>query len=497
MKHQIWLENNLNHWVYLLPELFLLGGAFLMLTLSAWSKLKRPWALALGLGIFSSAFACGLYASSQSDILLFSNLLQVDSLVHFSRPFFILCSAIASLFIFQAVTFSSDKKFLETLAFLMVITVGFVFMSMSVDLLMVILSIEMVSILSYLLVARKPNDAFSSEAGLKYILFGAVASGIMMFGFSFIFGLTGSSFYDDMMLKVHSTLQPSEYILLFFGLVSVLIGFGFKMTTFPTQMWAPDVYQGAPTSITAFLSVSSKAAGFLIFIRLLVSFRFQVEQGISQITELLRIRDVLVVFGLFSMLIGNVSALRQKNIKRMMAYSSIAHAGFLLLGLSVLNRSGLEAVIFYLMVYAATNLGTFYIIHLRVLDTGNDHIDSFRGYGNQNIWMAVAMSGFLISLIGLPPFGGFIAKFYIFKALLMERYFMTALFAAINSVIAVYYYMNIIKWMFFKEGNDPEYPRYPAYGMILILALSTVTWVMGIYWWPFTEIASRAIRSFF
>ncbi|MCB1197621.1 MAG: NADH-quinone oxidoreductase subunit N [Deltaproteobacteria bacterium] len=497
----IWQSSNLESLWYILPELLLLGGAFGFLTMSLFTPHNRrnilAWAILILLTSLFMAMS-GVGTSAEGRVGLFSGLLVVDAFSMYAKVFFILSSMIASFFFYQSKTFGSTKKLLETLAFLMVLTVGLCWMAMSVDLLMTFISLEMVSILSYLLVASKPKDAFSSEAGLKYILFGAVASGIMLFGLSFLFGMVGASDYAAIARHLQGDLHTTEILVLFFSFICILVGFGFKMTIFPTQMWVPDVYQGAPTSVTAFLSVSSKAGGFLIFMRLLIELKVHLGSGaFESLIAQIKMHEILVFFGVMSMIIGNVSALKQKNLKRLMAYSSIAHAGFILLGLSCLGQDGFFAVLFYLFVYMLMNFGAFYIIHLRVIDTGNDHIDSFRGYGNQNIWMSVSMTIFLLSMIGLPPFSGFIAKFYVFKSLLSQKYYMTALLGGINTAIAVYYYMKIIKWMFLKDGNDPEIPRYGKLARVYVILLLVPVISLGIYWKPLIDWVEASLSFVF
>lgn len=500
MIFEAWQTSNFDSLFYILPELLLIGGAFLFLVLSLFPFQKRLWVLVAALALLVVSFFASIATFEGVEggrVTLFSNLLILDPFSMYARVFFVLASIIVSFFFYQAKTFSSTKKLLETLSFLMVLTVGLSWMAMSVDIIMTFISLEMVSILSYLLVASKPKDAFSSEAGLKYILFGAVASGIMLFGLSYLFGMVGSSDYFSIASHIKNGLEPVEVLMLFFSLICILVGFGFKMTIFPTQMWVPDVYQGAPTSVTAFLSVSSKAGGFLVFIRFLIEIFLQLGQEVHLFIAQVRLHEILVFFGVISMLIGNVSALKQKNIKRLMAYSSIAHAGFILIGLSCFTKEGFSSVLFYLMIYMIMNFGAFYIIHLRVIDTGNDHIDSFRGYGNQNIWMSVSMTIFLLSLIGLPPFAGFIAKFYVFKSLIGEKYYVAALLGGMNTAIAVYYYMKIIKWMFLKEGNDPEIPRYGKLSRIYVIMLLVPVIFLGIYWKPLLQWIDLSISFIF
>lgn len=496
----LWHSSNVQSLVFIIPELILVGMALVYLGLSLTKLNSRPFVLLLSLVVLLTVFVSSLLtfdALGPARINLFSELIVMDPFSMFARIFFVLCAVMVGFFFYQSSTFFNVKKYLEAMAFLFVLTTGLSFMAMSIDFLMTFLSLEMVSILSYLLVASKPRDAFSSEAGLKYILFGAVASGIMLFGISFLFGMVGSSDYATVGLFLRGPIDTYELVVLFFVMICLLVGFGFKMTIFPTQMWAPDVYQGAPTPVTAFLSVASKAGGFFIFMRFLFEVMLQLPYQAADVLNSLKLHEILVFFGVLSMFIGNVSALRQKNIKRMMAYSSIAHAGFILLGVSTFSKEGFVSVLLYLLIYMLMNFGAFYIIHLRVLDKGSDHIDSFRGFGNQNTWMSVAMTLFLLSLIGLPPFSGFIAKFYVFRSLIAQEYYVAALMGAINTAIAVYYYMKIIKWMFLKDGNDPEIPAYSHLSRVFVASLLIPVVLFGVYWQPILNWAKWSIDFLF
>jgi NADH-quinone oxidoreductase subunit N len=485
--------------LFLLPQIVLTLGALSLLFFSMFRVTNRTFligftVIVLLLSMKATVHVEHVMQGGRKE--LFNGLTVWDSLSYYGHVFFQVIAILCIFFIHISKTFANPKRFIEALAFLLVLTIGLIFMMISKDILMMFLAVEMVSILSYLLVSSKDNDAYSSEAGLKYILYGAVASGLMIYGFSFLFGLAGSSDLHQIGNFLAQGYTPQHRVVVFFSFLAIFMGFGFKMATFPTQMWCPDVYQGAPIPISAFLSVGPKAAGFLMMIRFIHE-TLLAHTGWQDLVAAIELQQVLGFFAIMTMFIGNVGALRQKSLKRLMAYSSIAHAGFILLGIASFTPKGFEASIFYLVHYVFMNLGAFYIIHLRILDTGNDHIDSFRGFGNQNLRMAVFMTIFLFSLTGLPPFSGFISKFYIFSSLIQSQHYVWALLAAVNTAIALYYYVKIIKWMFLKEGNDPTIPRYAWASRIFTMFLVVPVIVFGVYWKPVQVFVRLSLGTIF
>jgi len=376
---------------------------------------------------------------------------------------------------------------------------GTMFMASSSNLLTAYLSLELVSLTSYVLTGFLPHSRRSSEAALKYLIYGGVASGTMIYGMSWIFGMTGSLDYA----AIQGALAQNQVskVALFMAFVFIMAGFGYKIVFVPFHMWSPDVYQGAPTPFTAFLSVASNAAGIAIMIR----FFFP---GVSnmgadgQWTTAAGVEwpHVLLFVSMLTMTVGNLSALNQKNLKRMLAYSGIAHAGYMLMGLAVLTNDGLQAILFYVVVYLIMNLGAFLVVVMIANATGNEDIDSYRGLAWRGaVVPAVCLAVFLFSLTGLPPFAGFIGKFFLFAAVLKAGgvFVILALVAVANSVVSLYYYAKVVKVMFL-DTPDPSDKAVAVDGgnFTLLLPLTVLTVVFGIYFYPLSHYASQSLRFF-
>lgn len=342
----------------------------------------------------------------------------------------------------------------------------------SQNLLMIYLAIEFMSLMSYLLVAYAPASARSSEAGLKYLLFGAVASGVFLFGASYFYGITGSldlAAVSGLAGKTQFGLGP-----ILAGLL-LLSGFLFKIAAVPMQAWCPDAYEGAPTAIAAFLSVAPKAAGFAVLIRVA-----------GLMGEFADWPTIIAVISAVTMTFGNLSAIPQTNLKRLFAYSSIAHAGYILMGIAAFSAKGVESVAFYLIAYAIMNLGAFLVVLIVANESGDETIGAYSGLarrGRAGMVLAVAMMIFLLSLVGIPPFVGFVGKFYLFMAVLDSNLVWLAVVGVINSVISLYYYMRIAREMFFTESVTAiplEIKGRRLYACLALLAVATT--VLGVVW---------------
>ncbi|MBF0245909.1 MAG: NADH-quinone oxidoreductase subunit N [Planctomycetes bacterium] len=331
----------------------------------------------------------------------------------------------------------------------------------------------------------------SSEAALKYVIYGALASGIMLFGISWLYGLSGQlSFYG--MAETFSSLSGGEALALkaisVFALLMVFVGFAYKVAAVPFHMWCPDVYEGAPTPITAILSVGPKAAGFAVMIRF-----FAVVFGESAIPWM----PLMGLISVLTMTLGNLVAIVQDNVKRLLAYSSIAHAGYLLMAVAVFSSDAISAVMFYLGVYMLMNLGAFLVVIAVRESTGREDIGAYKGLSQTHPLLALTMAVFLFSLVGLPPLGGFIGKFYIFAALLHKGgvwYYSLALIGVLNSAISLYYYARVLKAMFFVEPEaGAEMGRAVAWNhKALAVLLSVPVLVLGVYWKPLQEFTTNA-----
>jgi NADH-quinone oxidoreductase subunit N len=347
-----------------------------------------------------------------------------------------------------------------------------------------------VSLTSYVLTGFLKHNRRSSEAALKYLIYGGVASGAMIFGMSWIFGLTGSLDYGVIATKLPALDAASRPALLV-ALVLVLVGLGYKVAAVPFHMWAPDVYTGAPLPITTFLAVGSKAAGFALMVRF---FHFGVTEAGGP-SDLVTGSPIPLLLGLVSavtMTVGNLAALSQENVKRLLAYSSISHAGYALIGVVVFADAGVQAVLFYLAVYYVMNLGAFWVVMLVVNASGREDITAFRGLAwRGGALPAVALAIFLFSLAGLPPFAGFLAKLEIFKAGIEGGEYALVVIGALNSVISLYYYARIVRVMFLDEPAAEDAPVRFAWsdvGAVMVLSAATLVlffqygWLAGHTW---------------
>ncbi|MBI2252691.1 MAG: NADH-quinone oxidoreductase subunit N, partial [Armatimonadetes bacterium] len=300
------------------------------------------------------------------------------------------------------------------------------------ELITLFVSLELVSIPLYILASFNRNDQKSAEAGLKYFLLGALSSGILLYGMSLIYGTLQTTFLTNILLKL-SKLEEFPLALIL-GLIFVLAGLGFKIASAPFHMWAPDVYQGAPTPITAFISIGPKAAGIAVLSRLFLGYFITLKPDWT---------FILSILSIFSMTIGNLAALSQTNFKRMLAYSGIAQIGYILIGLTSASVSGLSGVLFYILIYALTNLGAFSIIIIYALETGSEEIKDYAGLVKRSPLLASILFLALLSLAGVPPLSGFIGKFYLFTSAFQAKLYFLVFMGIINSVISLYYYLSV------------------------------------------------------
>jgi NADH-quinone oxidoreductase subunit N len=375
-----------------------------------------------------------------------------------------------------------DRKMGEFYALLLGSVVGMFGMASATHLLMFYLSVEFASLTSYLLTAFIKRDMKGSEAGLKYVVYGSVASGLMIYGVSLVYGMTGS-LHIEALGEAFAAGGLSSTALLVAGVLA-FAGFAYKMAAFPMHFWCPDVYEGASTPITAFLSVSSKAAGFALFIRFLLAFNpdFRVEWGTEG--ALLAWPTLIAVVSAASMTIGNLAALAQTNVKRMLAYSSIAHAGYLLMGVSTLRPGAgpeqTNALLFYFVVYLFMNLGAFYVASSAESDPNlrATNVDDYDGLGRKAPFIGACLTLFLFSLIGIPPTAGFTGKFQLFMNVIESGSYWLAVVAGANTAISMYYYARLLKAMYFADGRADARPSTPFVARALIgLMAIPVVWL--------------------
>jgi NADH-quinone oxidoreductase subunit N len=433
------------------PEITMAAAAVLVILLDLFIKQKYVTRyLSLAGLVVAGVFAVIMWGDNNP--ALFNNMLAADNFAVFFKLLFL---GIAFLVILSSSDyenkFSSFKS--EYYALILISTLGMMLMASAADMISLFISLELASIPLYVLVSLL-KDKKSTESALKYLLLGAIASAVVLYGMALVFGATG----ETQLAAIAQSLQtgadttPLGNPGLYMGIVLMVAGFGFKIAAVPFQMWVPDVYEGAPTTITAYLSVASKAAGFAIILRVFFT-AFGIPFEISNNWGI-----IFAVLSVISMFIGNIAAIPQTNIKRMLGYSSIAQAGYLMVGLAtfglampstLIAESGL---LFFLVSYALTNLGAFIAVVIISGKINSDAIADYAGLGKRSPLLALALTFCLISLIGIPPTAGFMAKFYIFSLAVEHGLLWLVVLAVINSVISAYYYLRVVKVMWFNES---------------------------------------------
>jgi NADH-quinone oxidoreductase subunit N len=437
----------------------------------------------------------GMHAS------IFTNMIAVDSFAYFFKLVIILSAVLIVAFSLGSVELNTAGRRLgEYYSVLVALTLGMVLMAGASNLLMMYLALELSSISSYILSGYTKEASDSSEASLKYVIYGALSSGLMLYGISIIYGLTGSlDIYAVNQALARGTV--SGFALLIAGALTIA-GFGYKISAVPFHFWAPDVYEGAPITITAFLSVASKAGGFAMLIRFIkVTFIdssvVTLPVGAWATLKGFEWPQMVAILSVLSMTAGNLIAIWQNNLKRLLAYSSIAHAGYMLMGVVVLNNEGIAAILVYFAVYLFMNLGAFYVVMLIANKIGSEDIEDYRGLGSRAPVISVALAIFLVSLTGLPPTAGFVGKLYLFAALLNSGWVWLAIVGALNSVISLYYYVRIFRNMYLRTDDQPAAPI--AFGKIqtgIVLALVVPTLLLGLYFTPLVQLAQASVKIF-
>lgn len=339
----------------------------------------------------------------------------------------------------------SGTSLAEFIAIMLTATLGGMFLSGASELVMIFVSLEMLSISSYLMTGYMKRDPRSNEAALKYLLIGASSSGIFLYGISLLYGLSGGETTLEGIAAKITNVSGGQSLALAISLVFVIAGIAFKISAVPFHQWTPDVYEGSPTPVVAFLSVGSKAAGFALAIRLLVTaFALVSEQW----------RFIFTALAILSLILGNVVALAQTSMKRMLAYSSIGQAGFIMIGLIAGTDAGYSSMIFYLLIYLFMNLGAFICVILFALRTGTDQISEYAGLYQKDPFLTLCLSICLLSLGGIPPLAGFFGKIYIFWAGWQAGLYGLVLIGLVASVISIYYYIRVVKMMVVKEPQE-------------------------------------------
>ena len=311
---------------------------------------------------------------------------------------------------------------------------------------------------------------------------------------SVLYGITGSTNLSEINTLINS--PDGNQLTFLISIIMIFAGIGFKISIVPFHFWTPDVYEGAPISITAFLSVASKAAGFAVLIRFLkVTFASSINgSGYWQLIQFIDWQTLLILFSIITMTYGNFAALWQDNIKRMLAYSSIAHAGYLMLGVAVLSNQGILAVLVYFFIYMFMNLGAFYVVMLIANKINSEEIDDYKGIGYSLPLLGTALGIFLVSLTGLPPTAGFIGKLYLFIALVDANMITVAIIALLNTVVSLYYYIRVLRAMFLVRTDNQTEIKLSLLNYVVLLLLAAPVLILGIYFSPLVNFAKASVQ---
>ncbi|MZG52622.1 MAG: NADH-quinone oxidoreductase subunit N [Nitrospinae bacterium] len=456
--------------IALAPVLVLSVFAMGVLVLDLWAGKNKTLLMFVSLvGLLMTAISA--FAKHPLPAFAFTDSYIVDHLSIFFTCIFTLSSALAILL---SAEYNERKgmKAGEYYALILLCTVGMIVLASSTDMIMIFLGIEIVSICLYVLAGFRRDDPVSNEAALKYFLLGAFATGFLLYGMTLIYGSTGSTNLFKIAEFIKAEGAPSSPLLLM-GIVLLVIGFGFKVAAVPFHMWAPDVYHGSPTPVTAFMAVGPKAAAFAAFFRVFT----EAIPNMAANWEIL-----LCIVAVLSMFVGNLGAIMQTNIKRMLAFSSISHAGYLLIAVIAKSAMAGSGLLFYMLTYAFTTFGAFgIIILLGRKGEENLEMENYSGLAYKHPVLALSMTVFLLSLGGLPPFAGFVAKFYIFSAAIEEGFVTLVIIAVLNSAISFYYYLKVVVFMYMKEpAGEFQISMTPMTLFVVIIGIIG-TIELGIY----------------
>ena len=446
-----------------LPEMFLAAMAMVLLMIGVFQKDSEgdgvaPARLVSYLGVAALVIGLLLVVVVASDRqLTFGGMFVVDPFAGFFKVLVLIASALALIISRGYLERQGIARF-EFTVLILLATVGMMMMISANDLISLYLGLELQSLSLYVIAAFQRDDTRSTEAGLKYFVLGALASGLLLYGSSLVYGFAGSTSFDVLAAQFAAAGEPAVGLVV--GIVFILAGLAFKVSAVPFHMWTPDVYEGAPTPVTAFFSVGPKIAALALFVRIMVvPFGDLVEQW----------QQIVVFVSIASMVLGAFAGINQRNIKRLMAYSSIGHVGYALIGLAVGNETGVRGIMIYMAIYLFMNLGVFACILIMVRGGRMvEGIDDLAGMSRSHPMVALAMALFMFSMSGIPPLAGFFGKFYIFLAAIEAGLYTLAVIGVLSSVVAAFYYLRIVKVMYFDEAEEPlDRPIGREIGLVL------------------------------
>ena len=459
-------------------ELAVFGMFILIFDLLVVEKRKLGYFALAGI----AASAVFLFRLRSVEFSAYGGALSVDSFAMFFKLIFLVGAALSIAISLKYLDIERENHG-EYYALILFATMGMMFMAGAVDLVTLYIGLETMAIATYVLVGFLRSNQRSNEASLKYFLLGAFSSAILLYGMSLLYGISGSTRFVDIAdaLARRSLTDPISLM----AMITLSAGMFFKVAAVPFHQWTPDAYEGAPTSITGFMSVAVKAASFAMMIRIFMVAIFPLQ---------LRWVPIMATVSILTMTVGNIAAITQSNVKRMLAYSSISHAGYILIGLIAGNDTGLTAVGLYLLIYTFTNIGVWaVIVALRRKDVIGEHVDDMAGLYFKHPAAAVLMLIFLLSLAGIPPTAGFIGKYYLFAAAIQTGHNFLAVVAVLNAAVSVYFYFRIVVSMFMRDATERTGLTF-APGLNMALGVAIIfTMLIGIYPDPFIALARQAI----
>jgi len=525
----------------LAPEIFLALGMVALLLWEAFAKgngVGRKAGYAT-MGLLATALLISFVSPSEKQTL-FSGMIVIDPFFQFFRVLSLVAGILGAAIAIGSSEIESQRAG-EYFSLFIALIIGMIFMACASDLLMLYLAIELVSLMSYVLAGFRPKNRKSAEAALKYVIYGGAASGIMLVGFSLLFGLTGTTQLSLINAEIitlgkaaaisgiGTTQAAAIPVGLTAGIVLSFCGFAYKIAAVPLHMWSPDVYEGAPTPFTAFLSTGPKAAGFAALLRFFVvgfadPAHYESNELLAEVTQL-PWPHLIVIVSIVTMTVGNFAALAQSNVKRFLAYSSIAHAGYTLIGVAAFSKNGASSVLLYMAFYVVMNIGAFFVVIWVRERSGTELIEGFKGLGYRAPIVALTMALCLFALTGLPPLAGFIGKFYLFAAAIdrgaaypivaacapalrdgmpiMQKvactfntgtmFYWLALIAALNSAVSLYYYARIVRKMYLEQPSDNTPLPVDLHAKAILWPVSILLLVGGIYWTPLWNATRSAI----
>lgn len=496
----------INHLLTVTPEFLLAALTVVVLILDLrWTDDDRPKiAIVSGVGLGLIALVAALIAPGTATPAgpYWGEMIRFDFLTHIFKVMVIMAAGLTCL---MSINVSGIGKKGEFYLILIVATLGMTLMAGSSDLIMAFLALETTSIPLYILAAFRRGDNRSVESGMKYFLFGSFASAIMLYGLSLLYGFTGHTNLYKIAEVLGSGAFINNPVPVIASMVLIVVGFGFKVSAVPFHFWTPDVYEGAPTPVTAFLSVASKAASFALMIRFFLAvFPASLIMGGQEIQSFWV--NFMAASAVISMIVGNVVALAQKNIKRLLAYSSIAQAGYTLVGVAALQAvtpegqtAAVASIAFYMFMYVFTNLLAFAVVIVFSEATGSETIADLGGLNRRNPWLALAMTIALLSLAGVPPAAGFFGKFFLFNAAVQAGLTWLAIVGVLAAIVSLYYYLVVIKTMYVDHGQYEEQtiPVSGPYAWVLGITVIAVILIGTVAAQPIYEWAARGAAGLF